>query len=56
MTVAALNWGTVGLFDLNLVNLIFGSMPTLEKVIYSLVGISGIHGTLMMFGIGVVKN
>lgn len=45
--VGAINWGLVGLggfldTNLNLVNLIFGSLPTLEWVVYLLVGVSGI--------------
>lgn len=45
--VGALNWGLVGIGGFaggnwNLVNLIFGSIPTLEWIVYILVGISGI--------------
>ena len=47
VVVGAINWGLVGLggfmdSNLNLVNLIFGSWPTLEGIIYLLVGISGL--------------
>ncbi|MBW8308029.1 MAG: DUF378 domain-containing protein [Candidatus Paracaedibacteraceae bacterium] len=41
--VGAINWGLVGLFDVNLVNLIFNSYPLLEKSVYSLVGIAGLY-------------
>jgi hypothetical protein len=40
--IGALNWGLIGLFNLNLVNAIFSSMEWLEKTIYVLVGLSGI--------------
>ncbi|MCX6781169.1 MAG: DUF378 domain-containing protein [Candidatus Magasanikbacteria bacterium] len=40
--VGALNWGLVGAFNFNLVNAIFGSMPTVERVIYILVGIAAL--------------
>ena len=45
--VGAINWGLVGLgmwmeTNLNLVNLLLGSWPTLEVVVYLLVGISGL--------------
>lgn len=41
--VGAINWGLIGLFDFNLVALIFGGdESTLTKVIYILVGISGL--------------
>ncbi len=41
--IGAINWGLIGLFDFNLVSLIFGGVEsTLTKVIYILVGISGL--------------
>jgi len=40
--VGALNWGLIGLFKLNLVSAIFGSMAGLENIIYILIGLSGI--------------
>ena len=41
--VGGLNWGLVGLFQFNLVNMIFGSMPALETLIYVLVGVSAVY-------------
>jgi uncharacterized membrane protein YuzA (DUF378 family) len=46
--VGALNWGLVGLgqlidANLNLVNLLLGSFPTLEAVVYLLVGAAGLY-------------
>lgn len=41
--VGAINWGLIGLFDFNLVALIFGGAESmLTKVIYILVGVSGL--------------
>lgn len=41
--IGAINWGLIGLFDFNLVALIFGGAESmLTKVIYILVGISGL--------------
>lgn len=40
--VGALNWGLVGLLDLNVVNLVLGSVAGLEKIVYILVGLSGV--------------
>lgn len=45
--VGALNWGLVGVgmyigMNLNLVNLIFGSMPALEYLVYILVGVAAV--------------
>lgn len=41
--VGAVNWGLVGLFNVNLVNMILASWPVLEKVVYILVGVSGVY-------------
>ena len=40
--IGAINWGMVGIFDINLVELIFGADTILTNVIYALVGISGL--------------
>jgi uncharacterized protein len=41
--VGALNWGIFGLFKLNLVELLLGSMPIIANLVYILVGISGVY-------------
>jgi uncharacterized membrane protein YuzA (DUF378 family) len=41
--IGALNWGLVGLFDFNLVAVIFGFSPILLKLIYIIVGLSGLY-------------
>ena len=40
--IGALNWLLIGLFDFDLVAALFGTMSILSRIIYSLVGISGI--------------
>ncbi len=40
--VGALNWGLVGAFNWNLVNALLGGWPTLERVVYVLVGLSAL--------------
>lgn len=42
VVVGALNWGLVGLFGFNLVTALLGSWPMLEKLVYILVGVSGV--------------
>ena len=42
VVVGALNWGLVGFFNYNLVNTLLGSWPTVERVVYVLVGLSGL--------------
>ena len=41
--VGGLNWGLVGLIDLNLVLLVFGFMPILVQLVYILVGLSALY-------------
>lgn len=41
--VGALNWGLMGLFGFNLVNTLLGAYPTIEKVVYILVGVSAVY-------------
>ena len=41
--IGAINWGLIGLFDFNLVALIFGGADSLfTKIIYIIVGICGV--------------
>ena len=40
--IGAINWGLIGIFKFNLVDTIFGEMSIISRIIYSLVGISGI--------------
>lgn len=40
--IGAVNWGLIGLFGFNLVDSIFGAMSMISRIIYSLVGISGL--------------
>lgn len=47
LVVGGLNWGLVGLgmlmkTNLNLVNALFGSWPTVEAIVYLLVGIAAL--------------
>ena len=47
--IGAVNWGLIGIFKLDLVNLIFGNMTWMSRVIYTLIGISGLYGRVMDF-------
>lgn len=40
--VGAINWGLIGLFNFNLVSMLFGNMSALSRIIYTLVGIAGL--------------
>lgn len=43
--IGGLNWGLYGLFGLDLVATIFGSMTILSKIVYVLVGLSALYAT-----------
>lgn len=45
--IGGFNWGLVGLFNYNLVESLFGSWPTLIKLIYILVGVSAAYLLIM---------
>lgn len=40
--IGALNWLLIGLFSFDLVATLFGEMSMLSRIVYSLVGISGL--------------
>ena len=41
--IGAVNWGLIEFFSFDLVALIFGNMSWISRVIYALVGISGLY-------------
>ena len=41
--IGALNWGLVGILSFDLVAFIFGEMSWLSRIVYTLVGLSGIY-------------
>ncbi len=47
--VGAVNWGLIGLFDFNLVEAIFMQGSVMVKIIYSLVGITGLINIGILF-------
>ena len=40
--IGAINWGLIGFFGFNLVDSIFGAMSIVSRIIYALVGLSGL--------------
>ena len=40
--IGAINWGLIGLLDFNLVESIFGADSIIPRIVYSLVGLSGL--------------
>lgn len=47
--IGAINWGLIGFFKFNLVASLFGEMSAFTRVIYALVGISGLWGIKLLF-------
>ncbi len=47
--IGAINWGLIGIFNFNLVAAIFGDMTVISRIIYGLVGLSGIWGIKLLF-------
>ena len=41
--IGAINWGLIGFFQFDLVAFIFGNMSWLSRIIYTLVGLSGLY-------------
>lgn len=47
--IGAINWGLIGLFDFNLVETLFGADNVMTRIVYVLVGISGIIDISLLF-------
>lgn len=47
--IGAIVWGLIGLFNFNLVETIFGHMSIISRIIYTLVGISGLWAIKLLF-------
>jgi len=48
LIVGGLNWGLIGLFDFNLVAMLFGKIAILERIIYILVGVAAVYGLIQL--------
>ena len=47
--IGAVVWGLIGLFDFNLVAYIFGEASILSRIIYTIVGITGLINIGLLF-------
>ena len=41
--IGAINWGLVGFVKLDLVNMIFGDMTIISRIIYAIIGLCGLY-------------
>ena len=47
--IGAINWGLIGLFDFNLVATLFGADSIIPRIVYTLVGITGLINLGLLF-------
>lgn len=47
--IGAINWGLIAIFNFDLVAAIFGDMTVMARIVYGLVGISGLWGIKLLF-------
>ena len=51
--IGAINWGLIGFFQFDLVAFIFGNMSWLSRIIYAVIGLSGLY---MISAYGRIKS
>ena len=49
IVIGALNWGLIAIFNFDLVAAIFGDMTVISRIVYGLVGLSGLWGIKLLF-------
>ena len=47
--IGAINWGLIGLFNLDIIASLFGDMNLFSRIIYALVGVCGLY-LISLFG------
>lgn len=55
LVIGAINWGLVGLLNLNVVEMLLGAGSLLTKIVYIVVGLAGLYKAYMMVGGGYKK-
>jgi uncharacterized membrane protein YuzA (DUF378 family) len=53
VVIGAINWGLIGFFRFDLIAFVFGNMSWISRIIYALVGISGLY---MLSAFGRIKS
>ncbi len=49
VVIGAINWGLVGVLHFNLVSTVLGDMTMASRVVYGLIGVSGLMKLIMCF-------
>lgn len=47
--IGAINWGLIAVFNFDLVAAIFGDMSIISRIVYGIVGVSGLWGIKLLF-------
>lgn len=53
LVIGGINWGLVGLLDIDVVAVIFGDMSVVSRIVYILVGLSAIY---ILVNVGKLKG
>lgn len=48
LTIGGINWGMIGVFNIDLIAVLFGSMTMVTRLVYALVGLSAVYEVLGM--------
>jgi uncharacterized membrane protein YuzA (DUF378 family) len=51
VSIGAINWGLISVANFNLVEFLFGNYPIILKIIYGLVGLSGLYSLCSLYTI-----
>ena len=43
VVIGSINWGLVGFFNFNLVDIIFHTVPVIARILYAVVGLCGLY-------------
>ncbi len=56
MIVGGINWGLVGIFDMNLVAMLFGVQTPLARLVYVLVALAALYGVYLLSKVAARKT
>jgi uncharacterized membrane protein YuzA (DUF378 family) len=48
LIIGGINWGMIGIFDVDLVGSLFGVMTVLTRAVYALVGVSALYSVYIL--------
>lgn len=54
--IGAINWGLIGFFQFDLVAFLFGEMTLFSRIVYGIVGISGLYIISLYGRIGAINK